>query len=371
MKRSSILLAFLLVSALPAIGAAQAPTNGSQEEGAQIVDDDANSPNAKLVKKYPFRNSTFVWGQNVSALTLDRGAELTYNPTYSWLMRFQPRYYVTKQLHLRLKVGLAVEWTNADDTTRYHEPLWEDLWLDTVYGNLYKERFSGIVFTPMLRLVLPTSKASQARTLYLGIAPSFSLRRSFKLPHKMGLDLAYGFSYTKSINHYTTVQYASPTIMTCAGGNGLCDAYIHTGARNPSHTFMNTFMADWSITKKLKFSGMFALVNSLLYDLTDGGVPVAGGSVINVPADPNNNTNFRAAMIYSFELGYDVHPAISVSLGSYTYNPQLADDSTYRAPFFNRYTELVLTTTINLDQVVAGIHRRVKPSALLAQAKQQ
>jgi len=41
-------------------------------------------------------------------------------------------------------------------------------------------------------------------------------------------------------------------------------------------------------------------------------------------------------------------------------NPQLAEDSTYRAPFFNRYTEFVLSTTIALDHVVASIERSVR-----------
>jgi hypothetical protein len=369
MKRSSIHFLFLLVLAIPRPGLAQVPTGSDGVQPAAKATDDDSDPSARLIKTYPFRNSTFLWGQNLSALTLDRGAELTYDPVYSWLMRFQPRYYVTKQLQLRLKVGLAVEWTNADDTTTYHEPLWEDIWLDAVYGNLYKDRFTGIAVTPTLRFTLPVSKASRARSLYLGIAPGFNLMRGFKLPHHMTLNVAYAFSYTKYLNEYTTVQYEAPTIMTCTGGGGVCDRFSHSGARNPSHLFMNSFVVDWGITKKLKFSGMFGVVNALLYDLTPAAITVAGGTNVDVATDPHNNVSLRAAMIYSFELAYDVHPAISVSLGSYTYNPQLTEGSSYRAPFFNRYTELVLSTTISLDRIVAGIHRRVKPSALYAQAR--
>ena len=325
---------------------------------------DEDDPEGRLARKYPFRNSTFVFSQSLNALALDKDAELTYNPYYSWLFRFQPRYYITKQLSLRLRLGLSIEWTNADDTTRYHEPLWEDLWLDAVYGNVVRIPYAEIDVTPSLRFIFPTSKASQARTLYMGIGPGVTLSRGFKLPKGMGIDLAYSFRYVKNINHYATLQYDAPTIITCGGTDGEdCGRFLHSGGRNPSMSFANSFVVDWTILKRLKFEALFTITNSLLYPLTSGSATLAGGEQVDVPADPNFNVNMRAAMAYGFELSYDVHPAVSLSFGTFTLNPQLRDDAKYRAPFFNRYTEFSLTTTVNLDRVVARVHRRVRPSA--------
>jgi hypothetical protein len=368
-RRVILLLSFLVAASSSNAWSQAAPTAGSGAPAATATTaaaapDVDGDPEGKLAKKYPFRGSTFLWSQGLNALALDRGAELTYNPNYSWLFRFEPRYYATKKLNFRLRIGLGIEWTNADDTTAYHEPLWEDMRLDTVYSNLVTIPVAKISVSPSWRFNLPTSKASQARTLYLGLGPGVLLRREFKLPKGMGIDLAYGFSYIKNLNQYSTLQYDAPTIITCNGAGGEdCGRFLHAGGRNASMSFTNTLVLDWSITKRFRFEAVFAVINSLLYPLTSGGTALAGGTVLDVPADPNFNVNHRAAFIYSFELGFEAHPAISIGLGTSTFNPQLTEDSRYRAPFFNRYTEFSLSTTINLDRVVAGIHRRVKPSA--------
>jgi hypothetical protein len=363
-RRLILSLSFLVAASSSNAWAQQeSPPAGSVQVGANATEEESE-PEGKLAKKYPFRGSTFMWLQSLNALALDRGAELTYNPNYSWLFRFQPRYYATKKLNFRARIGLGIEWTNADDTTQYHQPLWEDIWLDAVYTNAVKIPAVDISVTPSVRFVLPTSKASMARTLYLGFGPGLALRREFKLPKGMSIDLAYSFGYIKNFNHYSTLQFDAPTIITCNGAGGEdCGRFLHAGGRNPSMSFTNMALLDWTISKRWKFGALFAVINSTLYGLTEGGTTLAGGDTLNVPADPNFNVNHRAAMIYSFDLTFEAHPAISIALGSWTYNPQLTEDSRYRAPFFNRYTEINLTTTINLDRVVAGIHRRVKPSA--------
>jgi hypothetical protein len=309
------------------------------------------------VKNYPFRGSTLAWYQNLNVVSLDRGSELTWNPSYSWLFRLQPRYHFTDKLSLRLKLDLAVELTNADDTKYYREPQWGDTWLDTVYGPAFTIPGLGAAVTPSLRLIFPTSKASRARSLYLGVSPGFALSRSFKLG-AMSLDLSYSFRYTKNLNQYTTVQYESPTIANCSAAGGDCGQFLHTGSRNPSQDFWNIFLVDWGITKKLKFSLMVAFYNALLYDLTAAQAPLAGGGKIPVGTD-GNNVSHRAAIWYLGEFSYEIHPTLTLGLGFSTFNPQLAEDSTYRPPFFNRYTEIMLTTTLAIDHIVAAFDRRL------------
>ncbi|HEY3360024.1 MAG TPA: hypothetical protein VGQ83_42630 [Polyangia bacterium] len=346
MKR--IVPVLFLLWALAPTGAAAQTIAGSAED----LDEQAFSPNAKLVKKYPFRNTTLTFWQNMSMLTFDKGAEQTWNPTYSWLLRFTPRYYLTDKLSLRLKVDLGVEWTNSDETTYYHQPLWEDIWFDAVYAKAYVDKATGIDVTPGLRFVLPASKSSQARTLYVGVSPGLTFHRSFKLPHKMGLELTYAFRYTKNLNHYTTAQYDAPTIGSCGvTGSGDCGRFTHSGSRNVSHGFQNILMVDWEITKRLRASQMVAFFNNLLYGLSDTGA---------FPLDPKYDVNMRAAIWYLTELDYDVHRWLTLGIGVSTYNPQLTEGSTYRAPFFNRYTELMLAATFNLDQIVASVENRMR-----------
>jgi hypothetical protein len=362
-RRVILLLSFFVAAPSMHAWAQSAPPSATVKTAATGADEE-QEPEGKLAKKYPFRGSTFLWAQSLNALALDRGAELTYNPSYSWLFRFQPRYYATKQLNFRARFGLGVEWTNSDDTTYYHQPLWEDTLLDAVYTNAVKIPVADIGVTPSLRFALPTSKASQARSLYLGLGPGLALRRDFKLPKGMTLDLAYSIGYIKNFNHYATLQYDAPTLVTCNGAAGDdCGRFLHAGGRNVSQALTNMFMLDWGITKRWKFGVLFATISSWLYKLDGGSATLAGGTQLDVPADPNFNVNRRASMIYSLDVTFEAHPAVSISLGTYTFNPQLTEDSRFRAPFFNRYTEFNLSTTISLDRVVAGVHRRVKPSA--------
>src|SRR5262249_23813976 len=85
---------------------ATTPTSAAATTPAAVLKSEGETDAEKRVKTYPFRNSTFAWYQSMSAITLDKNAELTYNPTYSWLFRFSPRYYPTDKLSLRLKVDI-------------------------------------------------------------------------------------------------------------------------------------------------------------------------------------------------------------------------------------------------------------------------
>ncbi len=316
---------------------------------------------AAYVKKFPLRDSSLWWGQSLNAVGMVKSAELTWNPTYTWLFRLYPRYYLTDQLSVRLKAGLGIEWTNADDTTTQREPRWEDIWLDLVYSPAYTERWSQISFSPSLRLVIPTSLEARAQSLYLGVGPGFGLKRSIRLPWHMSLDLSYGFRYIKNINRYRTVQFDAPTIAACGGsGEGSCGQFLHTGELVPSHDFLNSLQADLDITRKLKASVMVLFRNQLLYGVTPGTVALAGGETVTVGEDPRNNVGQRAFIWYLIEASYEIHPVVTLGLAVSTLNPQLSPDSSYYTPFFNRYTEIGLNTTIALDQIVARVDRKIR-----------
>jgi hypothetical protein len=362
MRRTLTVLCLIGCVALPRGAGAQGGSAGLEStiESQSSVKGSA----AERAERYVFRNSTLVWFHSVGALGLVKSSDLTWNPVYSWLFRLNPRFYITDKLSLRLKIGLGVEWTNADDTTTYREPRWEDVWFDVVYGPAYKERFTKIEITPSLRFVVPTSKESRAESLYLGIGPGFALRREFKLPWRMTADLSYSFRYLKNLNHYTTVQYDAPSIISCGAvadvSSGSCGSLIHSGSRVASHQFINILLAELGITRKLKASLMVAFFNNLLYGVTPATVALAGGETMTVGEDPQNNVSHRAAVWYLIEASYQIHPIVAVGAAVSTLSPQLTEDSSLRAPFFNRYTEFVFSTTIALDQAVATVEQLIR-----------
>jgi len=76
----------------------------------------------------------------------------------------------------------------------------------------------------------------------------------------------------------------------------------------------------------------------------------------------DTNTDMRAAIWYIVEVGYQILPWLGVALGASTYNAQLSPDSSYEAPFFNRYTRVYLDINITVDQLVQAIRGRSSTS---------
>jgi hypothetical protein len=328
-------------------GVAASPSTADLQMKAPVLEPATAKPSR-------FRDSTFVWFHNVGAMGLVKSSELSWNPVYSWLFRVYPRLYLTDKLSLRLKAGLGIEWTNADDTNKRHEARWEDVWFDVVYSPLVQIPRAKIDITPSLRFVLPTSKEARASSLYLGIGPGVTFKRAFSLPRGMGATLAYSFRFTKNLTHYTTMQYQAPTILGCGAladvnGNG-CDALLHSGVRVTDYHFLNNLLAELAFSERFKVSAMVAFIHNHLYDLTTAKIPLAGGESVTLGADPQNNTRYRSSIWYLIEAEVQVHPVLALSAGISTFSPQLAQDSTRERPFVNRYTELVFSMTVALDQ---------------------
>ena len=112
-----------------AAGTADAqPAGGASVAVTPAAADAELSDVEKRAKSYAFRGSSIAWWQSLSALAFNPGAELTYNPSYSWTFRFWPKYNFTDKLSMKLKVDLNVELTNSDDTTKQRETQLGDMW---------------------------------------------------------------------------------------------------------------------------------------------------------------------------------------------------------------------------------------------------
>ena len=353
--RRNVLAVLVMVSCVGLPVAARADT------GDPTISQEAD-PNESRVKKYPFRGSELVWFQSLGAMGLVKSSDLTWKPYYDWLWRIYPRYHITDKLSIRAKLGVEIEWTNSPDTTTQREPNFEDIWLDVVYSPAWTIPVAKIDITPSLRLVVPTSKLARAESLYLGIGPGVTFKRSFNLPKHMTLDLTYSFRYIKNLNQYTTVQYQGQPLAGCSStpDAGDCGAGLQSGASAVSHQFLNMLVADWGITKKLNFELFVGFFNYLSYGVPNATVPISGGETVSLGQDPVNNTQQRATIWYLVSADYQIHPTVKLGLAVSSWNPQLAPDSTYYAPFINRYTQFVLSTTIALDHVVANIERAVR-----------
>jgi hypothetical protein len=69
---------------------------------------------------------------------------------------------------------------------------------------------------------------------------------------------------------------------------------------------------------------------------------------------PQDESNVRYQMQYEGELLTRIRKVWTFSLGFLTENNQLADNSTYQAPFFNRYTTIYFDIRLDVAEAAGA-----------------
>jgi len=311
--------------------------------------------------RLPFRGSVFIWENIFSAANRN---DLSSDATFSYAMSysFRPRYYFADWFSARVRFDLEQELTDSNTTTYENEVVWSDLLIDAYFGDYLQQWTEWLDLNTYLRLSIPTSKASQAQTLYSTVALGIGAGHTFDVLE--GLTLSYTFEVTKYLNQYTTAVQEAPTLSCTPGADWACDSQINSGMRNASWRLRNMLHVDFSPVRNLTIAVDVLFYNSFLYDVTD----TSTDDLANPPTDSDpdgstideqaTNTDHRAAIWYVIDISYQVLPWLALAVGTSTYNPQLAGDSTYYAPFFNRYTNVYLDVNITLDELVQAIRGR-------------
>lgn len=352
-------------SVLVLIGVAAASAARAQEAAAddkkggevkaEVALTDAVEPEKKDGYKAPWRGSSFTYRNAVTALSFKKDADLTYNPYYEMSWSFHPQWWVGDIFNAALDFSLSRELTEADDTTYDDETLMSDLSLTLAASKFATIPVLDIKMSANVVMIGPTSKASQARTLLFGIRPGLSLSRSFDV--LAGINLGYSFGISKFFYESTTGQLNDAPISNCATSPGGCEEYQNTGVRNTSWGLSNSFSLGIAFIDQLSLDASFGIKHSFLYEqsvrASDEIVDPGTGATLTTSESPySNDDDIRYAMVYGLGLSVIPTQALSIGLGAETANPQLKPDSTYEAPFFNRYTVVYLDLTLDIDGLV-------------------
>ena len=298
----------------------------------------------------PFRGSTLTYEHAASAVSLSRAADLTYNPFYEHRFSLRPEYHFDDVFFATLQVDVSQELTNADDTTTQHEFVLGDLLLTAGAGGVdLPIPVVDLVGGADILVTLPMSKASRAQTLTIGFAPGLSVRRHFDIFG--GLDIGFSARFSYYFNRFTTAQLSTPWI-ACGSVDALtCGQYIHTGDRNAESMFTFGPSLEVEITDELKFSSSFQIRRSSLYAMSNATVPGATGPIST--RDAAEDVSARWAELFVADLSYEINEQLSVSFGTFNSYPQLTPASSYRAPLFNRFSQLYLDLTVDIEAVAA------------------
>jgi hypothetical protein len=301
------------------------------------------------VSAAPYRGSQIVYRNTLSAVSLDRSTDLTYNPYYAMSWDFRFWWWFSKKFYVRARIGVEHELTESDVTSRANEPLLGDLVLASGFSNAVTIPKAKINISFDLLLTVPTSKASLTRTLVLGVGLGTRVSRSFKV--LKGMSLGYNVRGTPKFHRYTTSELETPLIPGCSGTSG-CDSFLSSGRRNAMMRVSH--YADFSV-RILKWLGVSLAVGQAidwLYPLGDSPEDV---SLRNL--EPQNRR-----FITFFDLSVAIRPSktAEIVLGYSALHPQLAPDSEHYIPFFNRYSAFYLDFKLKIDGLVALVQRSVK-----------
>ncbi len=288
-----------------------------------------------------WRGTTLVYDNALSAPSLVKSADLTWNPYYVQSLSFRPEWHFGETAAVRARFDMEKELTNSDDTTRYHELILGDVSLEGT-GQLFEERRTGIKLTGTLRAIGPLSKASQAQTLVVGFQSALGASRKFDV--LSGLSVSYALGGGMNVHRYTTAQYDAPTIACQLADE--CARFVNTGLRNSHFSLNNGPTVALAVTPKLSITSVFLFRKSFLYALTPTSVSAATGAV---SPDPSNDVSVRSGQRFLVDLSYQVNDQLGVSFGMLSDYADLAPDGTLRTPFANRLTSFYFDLSVDLE----------------------
>jgi len=293
-----------------------------------------------------FAGSSITLRNVATAISINRDAEPTYNPYYGVSLGLSPRWSFLKKGFVAASFELDRELTHSDDTTYSGETVYSDISLAIGAGN-FLELPMEMKLSGDLGITLPVSKYSSARSLQLALKPGLSLSRSF--PVLAGLSTRYSIRVTKNFHEYTTSQRDVPLIPQCNAAQGDCARFSNTGVRNASWQLSQAISVGLDIAEDFGVQLSGAAITSFVYPWED--------SDPRLSYQPQEPTTERHLFAYGLEVYKGLTPALSIALGMSTVNPQLAPDSSYYAPFINRYSAIYFDLHLDVVKLVAHFTR--------------
>lgn len=293
-------------------------------------------------EKSVFRGSSLSYRHTATTRTFDRSYENTWNPYYAQTVVLSPVVWLGDDLNLSANALFTREFTQADSTTEEDETLMGDLSISASAPRLIHIEAASLSMGLGLTVLSPTSKSSQARTMMTAVAPRASL--SWRAKVLSGLSVSLSTRMTRYFHEFTTSGRESPLVGSCSATTAGCGAFLNTGLRNTQWRLTHGLTVSLGLTEWLSVAVSQALSTDWLYSLEAGVLP---------SLSPQENQDQRYGSAFDVSLGVEAARGLDLRLGMSTAGPQLAPDSSYYNPFYNRYSAIYLDLVYDLDEVVA------------------
>lgn len=292
-----------------------------------------------------WRGSSISYGQIATTVSLDKSADLGWNPYYAHAVTLAPRYHLADDFVAGLSFTVEQELTDSDWTTQRHQPLASDLFVDLGWSG-WTEDTTKIRVSGALRAALPVSSLSQAQTQIVALAPTLRVARTFDVLH--GLDVSWSTRWTQHFHEQTTARTDASGIVGCT--TERCDTLTNTGLLNAYGDLLLGPSVSLRLTDTLSLDGDFRWGQSFLYDNASVSDPFSG-EVLLAP----NDFAGRFSTLFSIGTSWAPIDVLNVTAFASTPSPQLGLDGQRRSPFFNRFTQVGFDLQLNLDALVARL----------------
>lgn len=280
----------------------------------------------------PFGQSSVVYRNQVSVVSLDRANDLTYDPFYLMSVGLQPRASLGAGFYARAGLSVARELTDSNWTTEADETYLSDTTL-AAGGRLWTVPVADIDLSGELGARFATSKASLARTLQAAVEPSVRVSRRFGV--LSGLTVGYGFAFGVDFHEATTAQRVEPQIFAEA-------RTANTGVRNTKWRMSHTGDVSLALLEPLSVSVSVGLHIHQLHPAMDLG-----------DYEPAPDREQRELLSASAGLTYAPWRALAIGVGAQTFHDQLGSDGTRRDPLLNRFTNLYFDLRFTPEALLA------------------
>ncbi len=276
------------------------------------------------------------------SFSIGHGADLSpdYTRSISRTLVLSPSFDVSQRVSVAARLGVSQELT-VTDTTYPYESMLDDLRLG-VSGTLPGRSGDkgSIGASTGVDFLVPTSKASMAASLITAIEPW--LRLALTAPLLDGLEFSYQITPSPRIHRYTTASLRQARPCSPAVGCSL-GTTTDTGERNTALQLHHDIGLGLSaLGDKLNVSGQLTLSYGLLYDKTP-----SERFEENTLSDPANagGSPPRVSSAFIFDVSYQVHPGVGLSVGLWTPGGMRPDGGWYN-PLGNRYSQVYLDVTL-------------------------
>ncbi|MEM9195351.1 MAG: hypothetical protein AAGF12_39640 [Myxococcota bacterium] len=320
----------------------------AQSEIAQIAagDDPEERP--------PWRGSVVELRNTVGVIGLDPDAELTHDPYYAATLSFRPRWWFGDIVNVAAFFGLIHEFTEANTTTSEHETIVSDLTLQAQARQVLTIPGLEIAVTPDLRLAFPTGKASRGRSLQTAIGPGLALSRGFSLGDEGTLVLAYRARFTALLHRYTDASLETPFIP----GDVDCRYSCSSGLRNTRYRVGQGGDIVYVPNSWLMVAIGYYHFTDFLYPRSPVSAQAEQGTetgAFGVSYEASDNTDVRFRSSFGIEVAVMPSSLLQLALGYETTSPQLAPDSTYYNPIYNRFSTVYFDLRLQVEGLVDAI----------------